>query len=349
MPHLEGKRVLLTGASGFIGTNFVDLLLGCGATVANADIAAPMLQSHNHLWRHCDVGDLTTLQETVGNFNPHYVVHLAARTDTSSTAPADYDINHIGTGNVARALLKAPGCEKFIFVSSQFVLGPAARFTSETNYAPHTAYGESKAQAEIELRGDPPQTPWTIVRPTNVWGPWHLRYQSQFWRVLRRGMYLHPDAPDPIRSYGYIGSVCLQMLDILLASAHVVHGRALYVGDQPAPLSEWVDAFSVALRGKPARRVPGRALATLARFGDIAQRTGIRMPMNTSRYSSMTSDYPTPMNLTSDILGRLQVLPLSFGVTETVRWLHHGAPADITAWLMTGAVAEAPSSSMTDD
>lgn len=348
MPHLKGKRVLLTGASGFIGTNLVDFLLGCGATVANADIAAPMLQAHNRLWRRCDVGDLTALQETVRGFNPHYVVHLAARTDTTSSDPADYDINHIGTSNVARALLKAPACKRFIFVSSQFVLGPTANFTSETDYAPHTAYGESKAKAEIETRADPPHTHWTIIRPTNVWGPWHLRYQSQFWRVVRRGMYLHPDAPDPIRSYGYVGSVCLQTLDILLASEHVVHGRALYVGDHPVPLSEWVDAFSVALRGRPARRVPGQALAALARFGDIAQRTGMRMPINTSRYSSMTSDYPTPMNRTADILGRLNVLPLTLGVSDTVRWLHCGTPADVTRWIMTGAVADSPSSRMTD-
>lgn len=331
MPLLDGKRVLLTGASGFIGTNLIDFLAGCGAAVVNVDIDPPLCSRQSPLWRRCDVGDLESLRTIVNGVDPHVVVHLAARTDTDSVEVSDYAINYMGTRNVVQAL--SGNTERFVFVSSQFVVGPDATFRSETDYAPHSAYGESKVQAELGLRADPPQVPWTIVRPTNVWGPWHLRYRTQFWRVLERGMYLHPSAPDPIRSYAYVGSVCLQMLAVLLADEAAVNGRALYVGDFPVRLSQWVDAFSSALRGKPARRVPGRALASLARIGDVVQRTGVRAPLNSSRFLSMTSDYPTPMERTEVALGGLPSVPLAIGIMETVSWLHDGHGADPASWV----------------
>jgi nucleoside-diphosphate-sugar epimerase len=330
---LEGKRVLLTGSSGFIGTSLVDLLISCGAEVVNADIRPPLVPKQGTFWRRCDVGSADELRAVTADIDPHFVLHLAARTDTDSDVVADYDINHIGTDNVVRALRHAPGVARFVFVSTQFVLGPGVPFESETQFAPHTAYGESKVRAERQLRATPPEVPWTIVRPTNVWGPWHLRYQREFWRVLRRGLYLHPTTPDPIRSYGYVGSVCLQTLAVLLADEAAVHGRALYVGDEPIRLSQWVDAFSVALRGKPARRVPGAAIAGLARVGDLAKKARLPAPISSSRYRSMTQDYPTPMHRTAECLGRLPAVPLQLGVAETVRWLDGGDAADVRKWL----------------
>jgi GlcNAc-P-P-Und epimerase len=329
---LAGQRVLLTGGSGFIGTNLVDLLQACGAQVVNADVRPPLSPAQHAAWRRCDVGSEADLRSVMAHVDPQVVIHLAARTDTTSDVVGEYAINHVGTANVVRALAAAPGADRFVFVSSQFVLGPGAPFTGEEDYAPHTAYGQSKVEAERWLRRHPPTAIWSIVRPTNVWGPWHLRYQREFWRVLRRGWYLHPSSPDPVRSYGYVGSVCLQLLAVLDAGA-AVHGRALYVGDEPVRLSQWVDAFSLALRGRPARRVPGPALQALARAGDAAGRLGVRAPIDSGRFRSMTEDYPTPMDRTAEALGGLPVVPMDLGVAQTVRWLERGTPADVRAWL----------------
>jgi nucleoside-diphosphate-sugar epimerase len=272
-------------------------------------------------------------EELVRACDPHLVLHLAARTDTTSNRVADYDVNHVGTRNITRALAKSPSVERFIFVSTQFVLGPGTAFESETQYQPHTAYGESKARAERELMNDPPDLTWTIVRPTNVWGPWHLRYQREFWRVLSRGVYVHPSSPDPIRSYGYVGSVCMQMLAALTSDSAAVRGRVLYVGDEPIHLSEWVDAFSIGLRGRRARRVPGAALLLLGRVGDIAKRCSIDVPIDSGRFASMTEDYVTPMDRTRRALGGLTSVGLLAGVNETVAWLRHGRSPNVRSWL----------------
>lgn len=330
--HLQGRRVLLTGGSGFIGTNLTDLLLAAGAHVVNADVRPPLSSPHAAMWRRCDVGSETDLRTLVAEFEPEHVVHLAARTDTTSDVVNDYAINHVGTTNLVRALAAASSPERFILVSSQFVLGPGAAFTEETDYAPHTAYGHSKVAAERWLRANPPELTWTIVRPTNVWGPWHLRYQREFWRVLQRGMYVHPSAPDPVRSYGYVGSVCLQILAVLGAGTAEVRGRALYLGDEPMRLSQWVDAFSVAFRGRPARRVPGGVMQTLARAGDVVKRVGVPVPLDSSRFRSMTEDYPTPMARTAEVLGSLPAVPMEQGVDETVAWLKDGASPPVARW-----------------
>jgi nucleoside-diphosphate-sugar epimerase len=222
------------------------------------------------------------------------------------------------------------------------VLGPGAAFTGETDFDPHTAYGHSKVAAERWLRVNPPDLTWTYVRPNNVWGPWHLRYQREFWRVLQRGMYVHPSRPDPIRSYGYVGSVCLQILAVLAAGAGDVQGRALYLGDEPVRLSQWVDAFSQALRGRPARRVPGAVMQGLARVGDAGKRAGVPVPLDSGRFRSMTEDYPTPMGRTAEALGSLPVVPMAQGVDETVAWLRDGVSPPVTAWLGSVDAARRP-------
>lgn len=333
MSILEGKRVLLTGASGFIGTNLVDLLVASGAaSVMNVDLQPPLRTAQRRYWQYGDVTDRRKLSLVASKLDPHFFVHLAARTDTASSGVATYAVNYVGTRN-AVAAADVPALERFVLISTQFVLGPESPFMGETEYAPHTAYGESKAIAEQLLRDQPPAVTWSILRPTNVWGPWHLRYQRQFWRVVKSGLYLHPSAPDPIRSYGYVGSVCLQILAALTVPTHRVHERVLYVGDDPVTLSTWVDAFSIALRNRPARRVPSTLVAALGRIGDCAAHLGLPSPLTTSRFRSMTEDYPTPMDRTWRALESCPTIPLNQGVAETVDWLRNGRTAPVATWL----------------
>jgi nucleoside-diphosphate-sugar epimerase len=342
MCALEGRRVLLTGASGFIGTNLVDLLEYEGAEVCNADIAAPLRPDQARVWKQADVMEPAKLADLFATFDPHVVVHLAARTDTLSTELDGYRMNHVGTRNVVDAIPSAPSAERFVFVSTQFVVRPGVPFVSETDFDPHTAYGQSKVIAEQDIRENPPDVTWVIVRPTNVWGPWHLRYQREFWRVVGRGLYLHPAQPDPIRSYAYVGSVCAQILAVLTVESGRVHERALYVGDEPIRQSLWVDAFSVALRGRRARRVPGGLVAALGRVGDLAQRAHLPSPITSERYASMTSDYPTPMYRTAGALGELHSVRLDVGVRQTTEWLQDGTSADVADWLMSPEALEGP-------
>jgi nucleoside-diphosphate-sugar epimerase len=161
---------------------------------------------------------------------------------------------------------------------------------------------------------------WTIVRPSNIWGPWHPRYAQEFWLVVKQGKYFHPGGAAVVRAYGYVGNVAEYTLRILAAPADVVSGRTFYVGDPPADIKLWVSAFTKALTERQPRVVPRPVLRGIALVGDIIRATGRPFPLFTSRYRSMTQSYLIDMAPTIAALGGSKY-SLEDGVKETVEWL----------------------------
>ena len=313
-------RILITGGSGFIGTHLVDLLSSSGAVVLNVDKEPPRKPSHHEWWFDCDILDLDSLREAFEAHEPSAVVHLAARTDTEGQTLHDYRDNTEGTANLLRVIGENPCVRRVIITSTQFVCRPGALPESDEDFRPHTVYGESKVVTEKLTRASNLGAAWTIIRPTNIWGPWHPRYPHEFWRVLHRGLYVHPAGPQPIRCYGYVENVTHQIRQMLEAPEEKVGGRTFYVGDPPAPLSEWVGAFSRALTGRDVKVVPRPVVRAIACVGDILGFAGVKFPLTTSRFRSMTQDYPTPMQKTFDALGPPRY-SVEEGVERTVEWL----------------------------
>jgi nucleoside-diphosphate-sugar epimerase len=313
------RRVVVTGGSGFIGTHLIERLQANTTTVMNVDIAAPKVASHTGFWRQLDILDEAAFERAIVEFEPTDVVHMAARTDTTGRSLSDYAVNTTGTRNLLRAIRHSRRV-RLVNVSSQFVVGPGWAAERDDDYRPHTLYGRSKALAEDVVRNAQFDGSWTIVRPTNIWGPWHPRYPVECWRIVRRGVYLHPGRQRVIRSYGYVRNVVEQIARILALPSTTVHRQTLYLGEEPIDVFEWVDAFSRALTGRPPRVVPRPVLMSVAIAGEGARRLGLPAPLFLSRYRSMTQDYPTPMARTFELLGPPEI-SLEQGVSETVGWL----------------------------
>jgi GlcNAc-P-P-Und epimerase len=319
-PNFTHKRILVTGGSGFIGTNLLLRLESEPADVLNLDIKAPNVAALRASWRSCDITDAAATHKAIVDFAPHYVIHLAGRTDMLGKSVSEYDANPVGSRNVIHGCLAAGSVERFIHTSSQFVCGPGPLPENDVDFRPHTLYGESKAMAERELRALDPSFIWSIIRPTNVWGAFHPRYPQEFWRVLRRGLYLHPGGRQVIRSYAYVGNVVEQALALLGAIPDSVHRHVFYVGDPPKELLEWVDGFAVALTGRHVRKVPVAILHSIALLGDIVESILGRAPLTRSRLRSMTQDYVTPMEPTYALLGPPR-FSFDEGVAATTAWL----------------------------
>lgn len=325
-------RLLVTGGSGFIGTNLIDEFKGRVDQLLNLDLQSPLDSAHDKFWRSADILTRTQLAEAFAEFQPQWVIHLAARADCdeNTTVEEGYLVNTEGTQNVLDAVKATPSVEKIVITSSQFVCGPGPLPKNDEDYFPATVYGQSKVVTEQLTRRANLTCCWTIIRPTNIWGPWHLRYRREFWRIVERGLYIHPGRETVIRTYGYVGNVVHQIGRILELPNEATHGKTLYLGDPPADLIEWVNAFSRALTGRPVRVVPRALMRVLALLGDIP--TAItRRPfyINSSRYRSMITNYPTPMQATFDLLGPNRY-SLADGVNETVRWLRAYAGSDET-------------------
>jgi len=315
------KNILLTGGSGFIGTALVDHFLESGVPVTNLDIKCPNKKTHREYWRQCNILDFDQVKKVFHDVAPTHVIHLAARTDTFGTTLDDYRINTEGTWKILEATKSTPSISLIIVTSTQFVKRPGKLPKHDKDFDPQTVYGQSKVIAEQLTRSANLKCTWTIVRPTNIWGPWHPRYPKEFFRILKNGLYLHPGKKPVIRSYGYIGNVVYQIDKILDALPMVVDRKVYYLGDKPIDIFEWVNGFSEALVGREVRVIPRSIVRTIAVIGDIIRFFGIRFPIFSSRFRSMTEDYPTPMETTFDAFGK-PPYSLREGIEETVEWLN---------------------------
>ena len=313
-------RLLVTGGSGFIGTNLVQSALDKGIEVLNLDWNPPLKPAHNPWWREWNLMDRQATDKHFADFRPTHVVHLAARTDTDVQDDIDaYRQNHEGTAILLQAVKAAPSIERLIITSTQFVCEAGYQPKDDHDYKPFTLYGETKRLCELSTREADLSCVWSIIRPTTIWGPWSLRYRDVLFKVMRKGLYFHPGRKKVIRSYGYVGNVVWQIERILAAPAETVNGKVFYVGDDPMDLRTWVEAISKELVGKPVRYIPTLMVRALALGGDVLKAVRIPFPITSGRYRSMTSDYITPMDRTTQALG---VAPFSLqeGVQATVKW-----------------------------
>ncbi|MBB5350810.1 nucleoside-diphosphate-sugar epimerase [Haloferula luteola] len=320
---MSEKAVFIIGGSGFIGTNCVAYFRRAGWRVVSFDLAPPLDSQHADVHVSGDIMDASSVASAMAAAAPQVVIHLAGRTDCDerTTVEEGYLSNTVGTANVLEAIKATPGIERAIITSSQYVAGPDRLPKDEFDYFPHTVYGQSKVETERLTRAADLPCCWTLIRPVNIWGPWHQRYSREFWRVVHRGLYIHPDLPAPTRTYGYVGNVVWQMARILELPVEKVNHKVLYVGDRQIPIDRWVFAFHQGIRGKDPLRIPYPVIRSLAFVGDgFSRLMGRPFYINSSRLRSMTQDYLTDMEATMDLLGE-PPYSMEEGVKETVHWL----------------------------
>lgn len=320
-------RILVTGGSGFIGTNLIEELLKQGTHILlNLDIDEPKVESHRPFWKQCDLMNLSNVETLMKDFDPEIVIHLAARTDTDPKCVLeDYAINMKGTENLMSAMSVCKGIRRVIFTSTQFVNQYHGVPKHDEDYAPHTKYGESKVIMEQMIRKANPPYEWVIIRPTNIWGPWHIRYPYEFWKVLSNGMYFHPGKQPVIRSYGYVGNVVWQIIQMMQAPASKVNKQVYYVGDEPIDIYHWVNGFSKGQIGKEVRVIPRAMVKGLAIVGDLLSLVSLKFPITSSRYKSMTNSNSAPMEKTMKAFG-IPPYSLQSGIDTTVEWMRKYHP-----------------------
>jgi nucleoside-diphosphate-sugar epimerase len=171
------KRVLITGASGFVGFHLINEALAADlevyAAVRSSSDTEHLedLPIHYVQLNYSSVDDLVNLLSEI-QFD--YIIH-AAGTTKAKTAAVYNKINAEYSKNLALASLQlSKPIEKFVFLSSLAAIGPLevlnGQIEDDTMARPVTNYGKSKLLAEAYLR-DLPVLPLVIIRPTAVYGP----------------------------------------------------------------------------------------------------------------------------------------------------------------------------------
>jgi nucleoside-diphosphate-sugar epimerase len=172
------ERVLITGASGFVGYHLVEAALQAELEVHAAirpGSAVGHLQPFDLRYTCLDYTRPEALVEELQRQQYQYIIHAAGITKARSAQEYN-QVNAGFTRNLAAAVLQAGiPLKKFVFVSSLAALGPTCyqdpqAIAENRQPAPLTAYGRSKLLAESYLAGLP-QLPWVVLRPTAVYGP----------------------------------------------------------------------------------------------------------------------------------------------------------------------------------
>src|ERR1039458_4214827 len=144
MKNNNNIRLLITGASGFIGTNAIDFAVKEGLTVVNFDIRPPQKSSHQEYWRLVDIRERENLAKSVEEFGPTHIWHLAAMTGMDIDNLQYLSANTDGVDNLIASTFGAPNLKKTLFTSSLLVCRNGYIPSNDTDYCPPNLYGKSK-------------------------------------------------------------------------------------------------------------------------------------------------------------------------------------------------------------
>jgi nucleoside-diphosphate-sugar epimerase len=180
-------KVLITGASGFVGGRLRDALLEAGA-----DVVAIRRPSSPEPRRGrsavADYADVASLRALMADEKPDYVFHVAGA--TKGVSYADFQrANVMPTKHLLRALeAEHPDLSRFVLVSSLAAYGPSRAeqpLSESATRRPIEHYGRSKLEAEQAVEAVGGILPWTIIRPAGVYGPGDADYFNLFREVAK--------------------------------------------------------------------------------------------------------------------------------------------------------------------
>jgi UDP-glucose 4-epimerase len=217
-PVLEGRRVLVTGGSGFIGRHAVAGLAAAGASVRVVDLGPHPDPSVDVVIG--DIGDADVLSEAFdGGIDS--VVHLAAVTSVLRSVEnpsGTFDTNVAGTHLLLEAA-RGSGVRSLVFASTNAVTGPmeAPAIVETATLRPMTPYGATKAAGEMLMSAYTAAygVRCVCLRLTNVYGPGMQAKDSIVARLMRairleREFEIYGDGRQ-VRDYVHVSDVIAAM------------------------------------------------------------------------------------------------------------------------------------------
>lgn len=259
-------KVLVTGATGFIGSHLAQALVERGH-----EVACLIRKSSNLKWLENlsikrlpgDLLDTASIIPLVKEVD--FIYHLAGATKSPSTE-GYYQANYVATKNLIEAV-KAfnPGLKRFVHISSLAAVGPSQNGglkTEDSPCYPITDYGKSKLQGELEVRKYFGSIPITIIRPPVVYGP-RDRDLYLYFRTISRGI-------KPLLGAGkrlsiiHVGDLVAGMIQA--AETSVAAGKIYFMSNDKSCTMEYLsDLVKASIKGNVITlRIPDAVVYFLA-------------------------------------------------------------------------------------
>jgi dTDP-glucose 4,6-dehydratase len=186
------RNILVTGGAGFIGSNFVRMVLAehpdCQIVnldkltyAGNLESLIDVLDNSRHRFVHGDICDGPLVEKIIKDCRIDAIINFAAEShvDRSITGPKIFiETNVTGTLTLLQAA-RDKKIERFIQVSTDEVygsLGPQGKFTEQSPLSPNSPYSASKAGADLLVRafGHTWGVRYNITRCSNNYGPYQF-------------------------------------------------------------------------------------------------------------------------------------------------------------------------------
>ncbi len=319
---LAGKRVLVTGATGFIGGRVAERLATEETAVVtgigrNLDKAAGLAQQGVRL-AQVDIQDGERMAQLMAEQD--VVIHAAAWMGGGSKEKA-HDLNVMATGNLVK-LAGAAGVGRFVLVSSMVVYGDPPRTgqidecypldtTQPDPYSYTKALGEQVAQAAAQATG----LALAMVRPTMVYGP-----RSDIWtlRMLNR---IRSGIPMVLGDgSGHAHPVYIDnLVDGLLLTAVYPQavGETFNMSDPPLTWRRFFQYYAD-MAGCTLRHTPLWLGRIVAKTADLLR---LNLPLNGRRVQYYLNQVTYPVHKAEQRLGYRQRVTIDDGMAQTKAWL----------------------------
>jgi len=326
-------KILITGASGFIGSFIVEEALRRGFETW---AAVRKSSSREYLCDErirCIELNLSSKEQLIGQLQGHafdYVVHAAGVTKCLDRRDF-YRINTEGTKNLVEALvaLQMP-LRRFVYLSSLSIFGaiheqqPYEDIRESDQPMPNTAYGQSKLEAEKYLATT--SIPYIVLRPTGVYGP---REKDYF--MMAKSIKQHIDFAVGFKrqdiTFVYVKDV---VQAVFLALEQGQTGRAFFLSDGQVYQSATFSNLIHEALGRPwwiRIKAPVWVLRIVTFFGEYTGRlTGKITALNNDKYNILRQrNWRCDIQPAIDELGYKPAYQLEQGVKETIKWYEeHG-------------------------
>jgi nucleoside-diphosphate-sugar epimerase len=338
--------VLVTGASGWLGTGLVHALtrglrdcerlrdpdpsieirglvlpgqrLAAGTITSRVELIEGDLRNPADCARLCAGAKGAILFHTAGVIHPRRVREF-------------YEVNVEGTKNVLAAAAAA-GVRRAVVVSSNSPCGcnpaPDHLFDESSPYQPYLNYGRSKMQMElaVEALSASGAIETVVIRAPWFYGPYQPPRQTLFFRMVRDGKAPIVGGGDGLRSMSYIDNLSQGLL--LAAQTTGARGRTYWIADErPYSMNEIVDTVERLLEtefGQPCThrrlRLPGLASSIAGLSDRLIQAAGL-YEQKIHVLSEMNKTIACSVELARHELGYAPQVALEEGMRRSLRWL----------------------------
>jgi len=322
-------KVLITGASGFVGSHLVEFVKSIGW-----EVHAAVRKSSNvndiklfvDKFVYLDQGDFEEVKSLLSIECYDYIIHAAALTK-AKTSEELQAVNVGNTENILKAAFEIDHQPKrVVFVSSLAAIGPIAYdaeydILEDNSYNPVTSYGRSKRDAELMIKQKFADKPISVFRPTAVYGPKEKDLFILF-DTLNKGLDPYIGRKPQKLSFVYVKDLVRVLVQGCTAEQEGLQFYNISDG-QAYTRFAMADIFKDTFPKKPLRLfIPLWVVSAIAKISELLYKNSKHTPtIYPERLGELTAaNWVCDIRKAVDTLGYLPSYDLTKGLKESLIW-----------------------------